>query len=741
LATALLTALLAAAGLMPALAMAAPSTYTVTQNTDDGTGTTVGSLSWAIDQANAHRGSTVRIVMGLGPIQEAGVLSTLSSANVVGELEIVGATLSVRNSKIGIGSHTATVTGASGSAALNATNSVEIVRGSGAEGGAGGDGGNGGNGGNGGAGVSGTSFTLTNSGGMQGGAGGVGGNGGAAGAGGNSMHGAIGSFGTNGSAGNGGQGGAGVTGSGFYLTNTNSITGGNGGAGATAGAGGVGVVSTGGSTVINSSAIAGGMSGDGVAQADAVDFSGGGNMLELDAGYGVTGNVVSSSGTANGGDTLALGGATDASFDVDQLGSAAQYRGFANYLKSGTSTWTLSGTGDTTEAWTITDGTLAADTNNLVGNVTFAPMAGGSAGVDFDQAADGVYAGAISGDGSLTKSGGSALIVTGDNTYTGGTTISAGTLQIGNGGTTGAIVGDVLDNGALSFDRSDVVTFNGAVSGTGALSQTGSGTLVLNGINTYVGGTSVVAGTLQVGDATHATASLAGDVNVDAGAVLGGYGTVTGNVSVASGAHLAPGSGSAFGTLTVGGNLSLDQGSELDFAFGAPGANFTTAGMGDSVNVGGNLTLNGTALNVSDAGGFGPGLYNLFSYGGTLTQTNGGITLGTVPAGDTLAIQMLTTSKQINLVNSGGNTLNFWNANGLASATQMGGGSGTWSLTSSNWTDATGSVTAAMSPQPSFAIFGGAAGTATVDDSQGAVSATGMQFATDGYVMNGDPRG
>ena len=193
LAAALLAALLAAGGLLPAPAMATPPTYTVTRNTDDGTGTIIGSLSWAIDQANANPGSTVRIVSGLGPIQEAGVLPTLSRSKVVGVLQIVGATLSVQNSKIGIGSQTATVTGASGSGAngtagstaLNATNSVTIGRGSEAEGGAGGSGiggslgggGNGGVGGNGGAGVSGSSFSLTNRGSITGGAGGSGGNG------------------------------------------------------------------------------------------------------------------------------------------------------------------------------------------------------------------------------------------------------------------------------------------------------------------------------------------------------------------------------------------------------------------------------------------------------------------------------------------------------------------------------------------------------------------------------------
>ena len=67
--------------------------------------------------------------------------------------------------------------------------------------------------------------------------------------------------------------------------------------------------------------------------------------------------------------------------------------------------------------------------------------------------------GTISGAGALTKNGASTLILTADNSYAGGTTIAAGTLQVGNGGTTGSVgTGPVLDDSALVFDRSGIVT-------------------------------------------------------------------------------------------------------------------------------------------------------------------------------------------------------------------------------------------------------------------------------------------
>jgi autotransporter-associated beta strand protein len=144
---------------------------------------------------------------------------------------------------------------------------------------------------------------------------------------------------------------------------------------------------------------------------------------------------------------------------------------------------------------TFNGGTLE-NTNAFTTGRTITLNAGGGT---FQTDANLEVSGPMSGTGGLNKTGSGTLTLTNANTHSGGTTISAGTLQIGNGGATGSISGNITDNDLLAFNRSDATVFGGAISGAGGLEQRGTGTLTLIGENTYTGGTTISAGTLRIG--------------------------------------------------------------------------------------------------------------------------------------------------------------------------------------------------------------------------------------------------
>jgi autotransporter-associated beta strand protein len=102
---------------------------------------------------------------------------------------------------------------------------------------------------------------------------------------------------------------------------------------------------------------------------------------------------------------------------------------------------------------------------------------------------------------AVTKDNVGTWVLTGTNTYTGLTTVNNGVLQIGAGGGSGTIgSGNILDNANLTFDLASTLTVGGAITGTGSVTNNGTGTLILNGNNNYAGVTAVNAGTLQLGN-------------------------------------------------------------------------------------------------------------------------------------------------------------------------------------------------------------------------------------------------
>jgi outer membrane autotransporter protein len=563
----------------------------------------------------------------------------------------------------------------------------------GGTGGAGGSGFNGGGGG--GAGGWGTSVisagSFTNAGTLTGGQGGNGGNG---------------TLGV-GNGGSGGSGGLGLFFSGGVtsLVNSGTIAGGNGGlAGSggnfppgppTPGAGGTGIVGgAGGFTIVNSGTISGGLGGDGVTRANAITFAGGGtNSLTLQAGSNIIGNVVAFFG---GSDVLALGGSANATFDVSQIGPAAQYQNFANYQKTGTSTWTLTGTTASTTAWALNGGTLAISADNNLGAGSGIPTFNGgtlqfnaalastrtfqlnAAGGTFNTNGNAVtLSGSIGGPGALTKIGAGTLTLSGNGDYLGGTNINGGTLALATagalgGGTLAFNGGTLQTNSSMTLSRATTLNAGGgtidtngnglflssAISGAGSLTKNGAGVLDLAAANTYSGGTTVNAGTLLL-DSVGGSLAPAGALTVNGG---------TFDMSQINGG--TPGSSMTVGALAgAGGIISLGTNTLITNS----SANTTLAsqitGTGGLTKQGGGILTLAGSNTYSGATTVSGGLINFSSLGnfgtGTIILNGGGVQWA---AGNTLDIS----SSPRLVLGPAGATFDT-NGNNVSFATPLGG--------------------------------------------------------------------
>lgn len=194
------------------------------------------------------------------------------------------------------------------------------------------------------------------------------------------------------------------------------------------------------------------------------------------------------------------------------LSGSGAIAGVTGLLKSGTGTLTLTTNNTYTGDTVITAGALQVGTGGTAGSIgTGAVVNDGSLAINRSDSV--AIANAISGAGSLSMLGAGTVILTADNSYTGSTTVASGTLQVGNGGTTGSL-GDttaVTNNGTLAFNRSGTVTVTPGITGAGSLVQAGPGTVILAGDASYAGGTTIAGGTLQIG-ANDLTGSLVGAV-------------------------------------------------------------------------------------------------------------------------------------------------------------------------------------------------------------------------------------
>jgi autotransporter-associated beta strand protein len=319
--------------------------------------------------------------------------------------------------------------------------------------------------------------------------------------------------------------------------------------------------------------------------------------------------------------TLNAGGGTFDTDDGTTLTNSGTISGTGGLTKEGEGTLELTGDNSYTGGTTVNGGTLRGDTDSLQGDIV------NNATVAFDQTTDGTYADDMSGSGSLVKDGVGTLTLTGDNSYTGGTTVNDGTLR----GDTGSLQGDIVNNATVAFDQATDGTYADDMSGSGSLVKDGTGTLTLTGDNSYAGGTTVNGGTLQI-DSDGNLGDADGDITLDGGTLRTTADLTTArDITVDAGnGTIASDAGTTFnstGEISGSGNLVKDGDGTLVLDGVASQTGGTVVNDGTLVLNGNNTytggtTLNGGTLQVSGDDNLGDASSDLTFNGGTLHTTD-----------------------------------------------------------------------------------------------------------------------
>ncbi|OPQ21300.1 fibronectin-binding autotransporter adhesin ShdA [Salmonella enterica] len=296
----------------------------------------------------------------------------------------------------------------------------------------------------------------------------------------------------------------------------------------------------------------------------------------------VTGDNTYSGGTTISGGTLtadhadSLGTGAVANSGVLQVGEGElenTLSGSGSLVKTGTGELTLSGGNAYSGGTTIIGGTLTADHADSLGT-------GAVANSGVLQVGEGELENTLSGSGSLVKTGTGELTLSGDNSYSGGTTIIGGTLTADHADSLGT--GAVANSGVLQVGEGEL---ENTLSGSGSLVKTGTGELTLSGDNSYSGDTTIADGTLI---AANVNALGSGNIDNSGTLMLDANGAFElANITTHTGATTALAAGS---TLDAG-QLTQEDGSTLSIDLGA--ATDDAVITADSVTLGGTLNVTG----------------------------------------------------------------------------------------------------------------------------------------------------
>ncbi|ELX0784629.1 fibronectin-binding autotransporter adhesin ShdA [Salmonella enterica] len=298
--------------------------------------------------------------------------------------------------------------------------------------------------------------------------------------------------------------------------------------------------------------------------------------LTLSGGNDYSGGTTIIGGTLTADHADSLGTGAVANSGVLQVGEGElenTLSGSGSLVKTGTGELTLSGDNSYSGGTTIIGGTLTADHADSLGT-------GAVANSGVLQVGEGELENTLSGSGSLVKTGTGELTLSGDNTYSGGTTIAGGTLTADHADSLGT--GAIANSGVLQVGEGEL---ENTLSGSGSLVKTGTGELTLSGDNSYSGATTITDGTLI---AANVNALGSGNIDNSGTLMLDANGTFElANITTHTGATTALAAGS---TLDAG-QFTQEDGSTLSIDLGA--ATDDAVITADSVTLGGTLNVTG----------------------------------------------------------------------------------------------------------------------------------------------------
>jgi autotransporter-associated beta strand protein len=352
----------------------------------------------------------------------------------------------------------------------------------------------------------------------------------------------------------------------------------------------------------------------------------------------------------------------------------------------------------------------------------------------------------LTGAQGLTKLGTGILVLSANNSYTGNTTISAGALRIGNGGTTGHVLGNIANSGTLTFNRSDLYTFGGTISGAGRVVTAGLGTTEFTANNTYTGITEVGAGTTLRGSDSTVYAGNA-DIRTVFGATNSGVISLGGNSRIelrANGQNDASAQ-----TLT----LAMAAGKTIQYS--STSATNVAIDIGRESGTGTNKTIRIGVLNFATPT-TGTTSINFTGANGYLLEV-ASVSLGNASSTGTLLLNPTTTSLRVlgNVANGGSGVAKTLELGGTStgnviSGTILNSASGTTFVTKSNtstWTLAgNNTYTGATTVNAGTLLVNGslAAGSAVTVGASGTLGGTGTingSIAVNGMLAPGVTQG